>query len=334
MVKNVIIMGVGSYHPEKVLYNDYYIDHFKKFGTEAHAIGMMEKMGRNRRTLASEEETSITMSVEAAKNALAKANLSALDIDAIISVSDTPEYLTPCCALIIKNSLEAKNVTNVFDMNNDCIGMLTAIDVASRYLKTDIKYKRILVVGSMNMTPFSREDDLVTYQGISDGAAAIILEVVEEEEERGFLGSRVFTDDSYNKNIRFPSCGLSKITDEKTSNYDRRLRWDPFDFSFLSDEWSKLMTTHLADHYLTPKDVSHYFISQFSKHDLYETLAKLGVDRSKAIFNGDKYGYTGCASPIIALDDMLSIDDFKANDILVFCSVAAGYTMASLIYKW
>jgi 3-oxoacyl-[acyl-carrier-protein] synthase-3 len=334
MVKNVIIKGVGSYHPEKTLYNDYYIEHYKKYGTEDHAVGLMEKMGRDRRTIASPGETSITMSVEAAKVALKNSNLTSLDIDAIISASDTPEFLTPCCALIIKNKLKAENVTNVFDINNDCIGMLTAIDIASRFLKTDDKYKRILVLGSMNMVPFSREDDLVVYQGISDGAAAIVLEIIEEEEKRGFLGSRIFTDDSYNGNIRFPNCGLSKITDEKTSNYDRRLKWDPFDFSFLSDEWTKLINSLLRDYNLTPEEVSHYFISQFSKYDLYQTIEKLGVDKSKAIFIGDKYGYTGCASPIMALDDKLSIEGFKSGDILIFCSVAAGYTMSSLIYKW
>jgi 3-oxoacyl-[acyl-carrier-protein] synthase-3 len=69
---------------------------------EEHAIGLMEKVGRETRTLADANETSITMAVEAAKKAIKKAGLCSKDIDAIISVSDTPEYLTPCCALILK----------------------------------------------------------------------------------------------------------------------------------------------------------------------------------------------------------------------------------------
>jgi 3-oxoacyl-[acyl-carrier-protein] synthase III len=334
MYKNVCIRGVGSYHPGRLVDNEYYVKHFSKYDLSEHAIGLMEKVGRETRTLAEDHETSITMSVEASKKALKDAVLSPSDIDAIISVSDTPEYLTPCCALILKNKLQADNVTNVFDINNDCIGMLTGMDIASRYLKTDGKYKRILIVGAMLISPFAREDDLVVYSCISDGAAAVILEVREETEERGLLGSRMFTDDSYNETIRFPACGLSNIPDDRISSRDKKMEWKPFDFSFLSDRWTKLINDLLAEHGYSSKDVTHYFMSQFSKFDVGLTMENLGASPTQATFIGHKYGYTGCTSPIMALDYRLKTENFHSGDILVFCSVAGGYTMAALVYKW
>lgn len=334
MYKNVHIVGVGSYHPKKLVDNEYYENHFKKYNLSEHAMGLADKLGRETRTLVDKDENSISMSLEAANNALVNANLAPTDIDAIISVSDTPEYLTPCCALILKNKLKADNVTNVFDMNNDCIGMITGIDVAARYLKTDKKYKRILVVGSILMSPFAREDDLVVYSCISDGAAAIILEVKEEAYERGIIDSRMFTDDSYHENITFPSCGLSNISNLQITEYHRKMQWNPFDFSFLSDRWESLIRELLKDNNYEPNDMEHYFLSQFSKTDLYLTLDKLGVDSSKATFIGHKYGYTGCTSPFMALDDRLKIENFQNDDKLIFCSVAAGYSMAALLYKW
>lgn len=334
MFRNVCIIGVGSYHPKRIVNNEYYANHFDAYGMKEHAIGLMNKLGRETRTLAEEHENSITMSVEAAQRALINAGITARDIDAIISASDTPEYLTPCCALIIKNEIGAENAANVFDINNDCIGMITAMDIAARYLKTDKKYRRIMVVGAINISPFARENDLVVYSCISDGAAAVILEVREEEEERGIIGSRMFTDDTYNKTIRFPACGLSKITDESISSYDRKMEWNPFDFSFLSDEWAKLITSLLGEYGYTTKDVTHYFMSQFSKADVQLTLEKLGASFLQTTFVGNKYGYTGCASPIMALDDRLKREKFDRDDLIVFCSVAGGYTMAALLYKW
>ena len=333
MFKNVYIKGVGSYHPKKIVDNEYYSNHFKKYGLEEHAISLMEKVGRETRTLAEENETSITMGVEAAKKAIKKAKLEAKDIDAIISVSDTPEYLTPCCALIFKNQLQAINVTNVFDINNDCIGMITGIDIAVRYLKTDKKYKRILVIGSMNISPFAKENDLVVYSCISDGAAAVVLEVKEEDEERGFLGSRMYTDDTYNKTIRFPACGLSNIPNRDVDPDEKKMEWNSFDFSFLSEKWSELLIGLLKEHGYTENDVTHYFMSQFSKFDLGLTMEKLGASLDQAIFIGNKYGYTGCASPIMALDDRLNKEEFKRDELSMFCSVAGGYTMAALLYK-
>jgi len=334
LYRNAHIIGLGSYHPKKIANKEYYENHFKQFNLTEHAIGLADKLGRDTRTLAEAHENSITMGVEASKQALENACLSATDIDAIISASDTPEYLTPCCALLFKNQLQADNVTNVFDVNSDCIGMITAMDIAAKYLKTDKKYKRILVVGALNISPFAREDDLVVYSCSSDGAAAVILEAREELEVRGVLDLRVYTDSSYNEHIRFPLCGLSNIPRDDIKIYDKKMQWNPFDFSFLSDKWTELITNLLLDNNLTPTDVSHYFMSQFSKFDLELTLNNLKVDLSKAIFIGDKYGYTGCASPVMALDDQLKIQSFEKDEMIIFCSVAAGYTMAALLYKW
>lgn len=334
MFRNIYIEGVGSYHPKRIVNNEYYVNHFRKYDMEEHAMGLMQKVGRETRTLAEVNETSITMAVEAAKKAIKKAGLSTKDIDAIISVSDTPEYLTPCCALILKNLLQADNVTNVFDINNDCIGMLTGIDIASRYLKTDKKYKKILVVGSMLISPFARENDMVVYGCISDGAAAVVLGAKEEEKERGFLGSRMYTDDTYNETIRFPACGLSKMPNREVDPNEKKMEWNPFDFSFLSEKWSELIIGLLKENEYSPEDVTHYFMSQFSKFDLGLTMEKLGTSLDHATFVGNKYGYTGCTSPIMALDDRLSENEFKKDDIAVFCSVAGGYTMAALLYKW
>ena len=135
--KNVHIAGVGTYHPEKVLDNEYYINHFKESGEDEHVKALLEKIGRSKRTLAAEHETNIFMEVNAAEHALHNANLTPDDVDMIISATNTPEYLTPSCALLIKNELQATNVTGVFDINSDCIGMLIGIYVASRFLKTD-----------------------------------------------------------------------------------------------------------------------------------------------------------------------------------------------------
>ena len=334
MFKNVHIAGVGSYHPERKEENQYYIDHFKQYNMEEHLTGLLHKLGRKTRTIAGEEETSISMAVNAANNAFLNSGIKPEEIDMIISVSDTPEYLSPCCALLIKNKLQAVSAHTVFDMNSNCIGMLTAMDTAARYLKTDKKYNKVLIAGSLLIRPQAREDDMVAYACTGDGAAAIILELREEPEERGLLGSRMFTDDSYYWSITMPACGMSKISDKTVDNDDKKMLWKPFDFDFLSEKWSALITDLLSDYDYKPRQVSGYFMSQFSKADLNLTMERLGADLSQAVYIGDQYGYTGCTSPVMALDDKLQTDRFQKDDIIIFCSVASGYSMTALLYKW
>ncbi|WP_234123612.1 3-oxoacyl-[acyl-carrier-protein] synthase III C-terminal domain-containing protein [Clostridium hydrogenum] len=334
MYKNVHIIGVGTYHPGKIVKNEYFKNHFEKYGMSRQNEILTERLGRDTRTLAEEGENSLSMGLEAAKKALEAANLTAADIDGIISVSDTPEYFLPCCALLMKDALNAENVTNVFDINDNCIGMITGIDVATRYLKTDKRYKRFLVVGAMVMSPFAREDDIVGYGCFGDGGAAVILEVREETKERGVLDYKVLTDTSYNKYTRLPACGLSKTIKSETKVYDKKFMWQPFNFDVLSDAWVELITGLLKDNSYTPQDINHYFMSQFSKWDLELTLQKLRVPLTSATFVGDKYGYTGCTSPFMALDDRLKVEGFKEGELVIFCSVAVGYTIASILYKW
>ena len=334
MYQNVHIVGVGSYHPKKKVENQFFIDHFRRYQAEEHAEQLFKKLGRQTRTVAEENETSLSMAVKAANRVLSNTGLSPEDIDMIISVSDTPEYLSPCCALLIKNQLQAVNAHAVFDINANCIGMLTAMDTAARYLKTDNKFHKVLIVGALLISTQAREDDMVAYGCTGDGAAAIILERREEEESRGLLGSRMFTDDQYYWSITMPACGISKISDNSISSEDRKMLWKPFDFSFLSDRWSELITQLLNDHNYSPEDTAHYFMSQFSYSDLELTMDRLGVGMERATYIGNQYGYSGCTSPIMALDDRLSQEPFKMNDLSIFCSVASGYTMTALLYKW
>ncbi|NBI06425.1 ketoacyl-ACP synthase III [Senegalia massiliensis] len=334
MYQNVLIKGVGSYNPTKEVKNKEVINHFKKYELDDHVTNLMKKLGRDIRKQADNNETMIGMGVKSAKKALKNANLSPEDIDIIISATDTPQYLMPSCALMMRNELKATNATSVFDLNNNCVGMISAIDVATRYLKTDKKFKRALIIGSLHVSPFAREDDMITYSIVGDGAAAIILESIEEDKQRGFLATRMFTDDNYNDTIRFPECGLENIVDTNLTSYDRKMQWKPFDFSFLSDEWSELVVNLLKENEYTPENVSHYFMSQFSKDDIKVTLEKLGNTLEKATFIADKYGYTGSASPIMALNERLEKENFIEDDLIVFCSVAAGYTMQALSYKW
>jgi len=334
MYKNVHINGVGTYHPQKQLDNEYLIEHFKEYGVEEQARSIMDKLGREVRTLAERGETSVTMAVNAASQALINSGLSSSDIDMIISVSDTPEYLSPSCALLIKNQLKAENVSSVFDVNCNCIGMITGIDIASRYLKTDNKYKRVLVVGSFLISSLYRQDDIMLFGSAGDGAAAVILERKDEEDERGLLGSRMFTDDSYYWTITMPRCGISNISDTNIEPEDKKALWKPFKLGFLSEKWSELITKLLHEHGYEPKDVNHYFMSQLSKVGIELTLEKLGCDISKSTFVGNKYGYTGCTSPIMALDDRLKYKKFNKDDIVIFCSIAAGYSLGALLYKW
>lgn len=213
--------------------------------------------------------------------------------------------------------------------------MLTALDIASAYAQRNPLLKHILVVGSLLISCVVNWDDPITYPNFGDSAAAVLLEVSNEGNERGFIGgAHYFTDSQYHDSIVMPACGLSKMYDKTLKNDNKRWSWMPFKFDFLSDNWAHLITQNLEEHHLSPSEVDHVVFSQFSKPDSEETLNKLNVDPNNYSYVGDQFGYTGTTSPIFGLRNAIRTGKVNEGSKVILCSVGAGYSMCSMLYQF
>lgn len=331
--RNVNIIGMGFYHPTNEVENQFFIDHFNKMDIDAESL--MNHLGRKKRFLINNEnENALTMAIESSKKALEQANIKAEDLDMIVFVSDTPEYFVPNNALIINNKLGAKNANIVYDLNNNCTGMITALDQVSRYIKQNPRVKNALIVGSLMITAIFRKDDPVAYANIGDASAAIVLQQKDEEFSKGFIDSAYITNSMNFDRMVAPASGYSKILKENIEENDKRLLWIPHDVSYFSDEWKRLILELLDRNNLSPEEIDHYLFSQFTKPDIEETLKKLEVSFEKTTFIAEIYGYTGNTSPFFALKHAVEDGKVKEGSKVVFCSVGAGYSMSAALYQY
>ncbi|MBO5472977.1 MAG: ketoacyl-ACP synthase III [Lachnospiraceae bacterium] len=329
MERNILIKGTGTYTPKNEVGNEFFEEYFRRLGVEVH--GLMKHLNRKKRFFADRDESSLSMGYEAALNVLEKLKLDAKELDMIIFISDTPEYNMPTNALKLSHMLGAVNAHRVFDMNCNCTGMLVGLDVAAGYMQRRKAIKKALVIGSMHVSSVVKYKDSVVYPTFGDSAAAVILESVEETEKRGILSSEYFTDSDYHDTIVLPECGHSKELLYEVPKENRRMAWNPFDFGFLSDNWTKIIKELLEDNHVDVEEIQYFLFSQFSDADNLLTLEKLGASKEKYVFVGDKYGYTGVSSPIMALNEVW--EDIPEEGYLLFCSVAAGYSMNAVLYK-
>lgn len=327
---NIIIKSVETYHPENKVTNEDIISHFNKQNIEIE--GLLNHLGRNIRYRTNDNENSITMGLNVANKLFEQSKVNPDDIGLLYFVSDTPQYLVPTSSLVLHNLIGLKNAHITKDLNANCIGMLTALDDAQSFMRyKNIKYG--LVIGSVNLSSISREDDTVAYGTFGDGACAILLENVKSNKEFGFIGSNYFTNSSLYNKIQYPICGLSNIANEDVHPDNKKLRFIPHDVSFFSDDWRQLILDMLFVNNINVSNIDHFLFSQFSKAEIQETLDKLGISFDKTTFVADKYGYTGCTSPIFAYKESINNNQIKPNDYNIFCSVGAGYNMCSLLYK-
>lgn len=99
------ICGTGSYIPEHYYDNN----DLAKF-VETNDEWIRERTGIVRRHIA-EEDTTVSMAVKAAKNALTDAKLNADDLDLILVSTITPNTVIPSTACEVQKELGAVNAT-------------------------------------------------------------------------------------------------------------------------------------------------------------------------------------------------------------------------------
>lgn len=328
-MSNVKIKSLEICHPKKKVTNDFYLEHFAKQGKDISRL--LEGFGRNERYIAEEGETTVTLGTDAALKALESAKLTGKDIDIILFSSSVPEYTAPTQALIIHNAINGKAETLVMDTNVNCVGMIATMDMAIRYLENNSSFKRALIVGAENMSAHTKDTDEMTYPQFGDMACAVILEKTEEDSY--LVGSKYVTNSSECSIIQYPHCGTASTYTANSIN-DRKLNWTPFDGSFIvgiiNDAFNKL----LSENNLTMNDISCFGVTQYAQGIGQGCIQVFGVEPEKIPYVGDRYGYTGTTSPLLALHSSLKEGKVKRGDYIGLWSVGTNWTTCSMVLKY
>ncbi|AIQ54914.1 ketoacyl-ACP synthase III [Paenibacillus sp. FSL R7-0331] len=332
---NIRIRTAAYYHPQHVVDNDYYLEHFAALGKDIKRF--LEVMGREQRYIINNShENALTMGYEAAAKALADAGLQGEDLDMIVFASQTPEYTYPTNALLLHHRLGGKHRTVTLDSNANCAGMVTAVEQASRYMQANRSVRYALIVGSDYSSINCRTDDEITYANFGDAAAAVILE--RTPEAPGFIDSLYYTDSAIWEGITFPACGLSGIYRDGLTPEDFKLRWIPFDGSVCVDAAIHDIKELLNRHGLAAEDVSAFCLSQFSLKNMELIREGLGLEAEendeRFVYVGGEFGYTATSSPFIAFQRGVEEGRIQRGDYIIFWSVGAGWQIPTMLYQY
>ena len=158
-----VINGVGSYVPTNVVDN---FELSKKVDTSDEWI--TTRTGIRARRIASKEEATSDIALQAAKAALVDSNLKPQDIDLVIVATITPDMAFPSTACLLQDKLGIPKVA-CFDIEAACSGFLYALDIADGMLSSK-RYKNALVVGAEKLSSIMDWEDRTTCVLFGDGA--------------------------------------------------------------------------------------------------------------------------------------------------------------------
>ena len=148
LVRNVKIIGTGSYLPETIYTNEYLE---KILPTSSKWI--FENLGIRERRITSNHEATSDLAWKAGLKAIENADLTKEDIDLIIVATATPDRLAPSTACIVQDKLKAYNAV-AFDIAAVCSGFLFGMSVASQYIASGV-YDNVLVIGADTFSKFT-----------------------------------------------------------------------------------------------------------------------------------------------------------------------------------
>ena len=163
------VVGTGRGLPAHVMTNH----DFASIGIETSHEWIMERSGISERRVAKNGETTASMGSEAARHAMAAANVHPGEVDVIVLSTATPDRLLPANAVDIQAELGATRAA-AFDVGAACAGWLYAMSTAEGLIMSGTA-ETALVIGSEKMSAIVDWTDRATCVLFGDGAGAAVL---------------------------------------------------------------------------------------------------------------------------------------------------------------
>lgn len=321
------ITGWGMHVPEKVLTND---DLAKIVDTNDAWI--RERTGIRERHIAAKSDTTASLAVEAATNALRMAKLAPSALDLVIVATSSPEYIFPSTASIVQNAIDATHA-GAFDLSAACTGFIFALNMASQAIRSG-QIKSALVIGSETLSRIVDWTDRSTCILFGDGAGAFVLQAAEEP--GGVLSAVMRSDGSGGDLLSIPGGGSRNPASNQTildgMHFIHMNGNEVFRFA------TRVMATASKEAVdgagLNMDEISLIIPHQANLRIIQAAARGLKLPMERFMVNVDKYGNTSTASIPIAVCEAVERGLLKNGDNTVMVGFGAGLTWGSLAVRW
>ncbi|SDW01274.1 3-oxoacyl-[acyl-carrier-protein] synthase III [Marininema mesophilum] len=326
-MRSVGILGTGSYLPERVLTN---ADLEKMVDTSDEWI--VSRTGIRERRIASDEQASSDLAVEAAQRALDAAGITAEQLDLIVVGTVTPDMVFPATACLVQDRLGAKKAAT-FDVSAACTGFIYGISVAAQFIQTGV-YKHALVIGVDCLSRITNYTDRNTCVLFGDGAGATVLGPVNEGE--GFLSFELGGDGAGGHLLKQEGGGSRMPASQETvANNLHTIAMNGREvFKFAVRVIGSSAEEALSKAGLTKEDIDFLIPHQANMRIIDAAVDRLGIPKERTVVNLDRCGNMSSASVPVALDQAVQEGRIHKGDTVVLVGFGGGMTWGATVVKW
>ncbi len=319
MIRSVV-KGSGSALPARVVSND---ELARTVDTSDEWI--VERTGIRSRHIAGEGETTGTLAIEAARNALEAAGIAGSEVDLIVLATATPDLTFPATATMVQAELGCGGAA--FDVAAVCSGFIYALSVADSMLRTGMA-STALVIGAETFSRILNWDDRATCVLFGDGAGAIVLQTQDVPEDGpGVLVSRLHSDGRHNCLLNTDGGPSSTGTVGKVQMKGREV------FRHAVVNLAEVLQEVLESAGIPPSSVDWVVPHQANARILDATARKLGLPMAKVVVTVDRHANTSAASVPLAFDVAVRDGRIKPGDLVMLEAMGGGFTWGASLLR-
>jgi 3-oxoacyl-[acyl-carrier-protein] synthase-3 len=316
------IIGCGKALPKQAVTNADLVAR----GIDTSDDWIVERTGIKQRYIAGEGETTGTLAIAAATDALRHAGVTADSIDMIVLATTTPDNTFPATAVKVQAALGLPAHSFAFDVQAVCSGFVYALATADNFIRAG-QAKRALVIGAETFTRLLDWNDRTTCVLFGDGAGAVVLEAYDGT-DKGIISTHLHSDGKQ-YGLLYADGGASTT---RTTGVTKMEGQEVFKHAVR--RLAEVVEETLAANNLPASAIDWLVPHQANKRIIDGTAKKLNLPSEKVVLTVSQHGNTSAASIPLALATAAHDGRLKPGQLVLLEAMGGGFTWGAALVRW
>lgn len=290
---------------------------------------VLDKTGIFTRHISAPGETAVDLAFAAGEKLLGCDSRSG-EVDLLILVTQSPDYVLPSSACILQDRLGLSKSCMAFDVNLGCSGFVNALGIAGSLIASGVAHRGLILCAD-TYTKYIGKNDRVCRPIFSDGAAAVMVEGCVSDR----IGPFEFgTDGAGYDRIIVKRSGARDADKIESTGYGALEMHGSDVFLFTMRVVPSCINKLLERAGLILGDVDLFVFHQASKLVIENLIRTLALDKGKVFTNFENIGNTISASIPIALKDAETQGRLKEGDTVLLVGFGVGLSWGATLIRW
>jgi 3-oxoacyl-[acyl-carrier-protein] synthase-3 len=333
--KNVKISGISACVPKKTEENA----DFQLFDSESYK-NFVASTGVERKRVSSNDICTSDLCIAAAEKLLADLGWGKDEIDILIFVTQTPDYVLPATACILQDRLGLPQSCYALDISLGCSGWVYGLSVVAALLASGNFKKGLLLAGDTSLKLCSKTDKS-TYPLFGDAGTATAVEFAENATGFNFHmqtnGSEfraiIIPDGGYRNPISEKSLETKEISEGISRNATNLILEGMDIFTFGISKVPKNVS-NLLEHFNLDKDSIDYFVFHQANRFMNEKIRqKLKLSEEKVPYSLKNFGNTSSSTIPLTIVTQLKDKLYGVKKDIIACGFGVGLSWGSVYFE-